>query len=66
MDVILTDGGIETRIIYEFKRPIGEFEACQLLADDRAAIFLGGCRGTDQRYIEALAGAAVDQGESAA
>jgi hypothetical protein len=46
-DVILTDGGIETRIIYEFKRPIGEFEAYQLLADDRAAIFLGGCRGTD-------------------
>jgi S-methylmethionine-dependent homocysteine/selenocysteine methylase len=28
-----TDGGIETRIIYEFKRPIGDFEAYQLLAD---------------------------------
>ena len=27
MDVTLTDGGIETRIIYEFKRPIGEFNA---------------------------------------
>jgi len=26
---------------------------------------LGGCCGTDERYIEALARAAVDQGESA-
>src|SRR6266513_2293250 len=34
MDVTLTDGGIETRIIYEFKRPIGNFEAYQLLADE--------------------------------
>ena len=34
MDVTLTDGGIETRIIYEFKRPIGDFEAYQLLADE--------------------------------
>ena len=34
MDVTLTDGGIDTRIIYEFKRPIGEFEAYQLLADE--------------------------------
>jgi hypothetical protein len=30
----LTDGGIETRIIYEFKRPIGGFKAYQLLADE--------------------------------
>ena len=34
MDVTLTDGGIETRIICEFKRPIGDFEAYQLLADE--------------------------------
>jgi S-methylmethionine-dependent homocysteine/selenocysteine methylase len=34
MDITLTDGGIETRIIYEFKRPIGDFEAYQLLADE--------------------------------
>ena len=34
MDVTLTDGGIETQIIFEFKRPIGDFEACQLLADE--------------------------------
>jgi hypothetical protein len=34
MDVTLTDDGIETRIIYEFKRPIGDFEAYQLLADE--------------------------------
>jgi S-methylmethionine-dependent homocysteine/selenocysteine methylase len=34
MNVTLTDGGIETRIIYEFKRPIGDFEAYQLLADE--------------------------------
>ena len=33
-DVTLTDGGIETRIIYEFKRPIGDFEAYRLLADE--------------------------------
>ena len=31
MDITLTDGGIETRIIYEFKRPIGDFEAYKLL-----------------------------------
>ena len=34
MDVTLTDGGIETRIIYEFKRPIGDLEAYELLADE--------------------------------
>jgi S-methylmethionine-dependent homocysteine/selenocysteine methylase len=34
MDIIPTDGGIETRIIYEFRRPIGDFEAYQLLADE--------------------------------
>ena len=34
MDITLTDGGIETRIIYEFKRPIGDFEAYGLLADE--------------------------------
>ena len=34
MDITLTDGGLETRIIYEFKRPIGDFEAYKLLADE--------------------------------
>jgi S-methylmethionine-dependent homocysteine/selenocysteine methylase len=34
MDITLTDGGIETRIIYEFKRPIGDFEAYKLLGDE--------------------------------
>jgi S-methylmethionine-dependent homocysteine/selenocysteine methylase len=34
MDITLTDGGIETRIIYEFKRQIGDFEAYKLLGDE--------------------------------
>jgi hypothetical protein len=34
MDITLTDGGIETRIIYEFKRPIDDFEAYKLLGDE--------------------------------
>jgi len=34
MDVAVTDGGIETRIVYEFKRSIGDFEAYQFLADE--------------------------------
>lgn len=34
MDITLTDGGIETRIVYEFKRSIGDFEAYDLLADE--------------------------------
>ena len=34
MDITLTGGGIETRIIYEFKRPIGNFEAYKLLVDE--------------------------------
>ena len=34
MDITLADGGIETRIIYEFKRQIGDFEAYRLLDDD--------------------------------
>jgi S-methylmethionine-dependent homocysteine/selenocysteine methylase len=34
MDITLTGGGIETRIIYEFKRMIGDFEAHKLLADE--------------------------------
>jgi hypothetical protein len=55
MDVTFTDGGIETRIIYEFKHQIGDFEAYKLLEN-----------GTDERYIGALAKAAVDHGESAA
>jgi S-methylmethionine-dependent homocysteine/selenocysteine methylase len=34
MDITLTGRGIETRIIYEFKRPIGDFEAYKLLRDE--------------------------------
>jgi S-methylmethionine-dependent homocysteine/selenocysteine methylase len=100
MTITLTDGGIETRIIYEFKHAIGDFESFELLEDEsgrnilgqiyqsyadvavRYALpiqllaatdyqtwardeiacarefdltMLGGCCGTDQRYIEALA-----------
>jgi hypothetical protein len=40
---------------YEFKHQIGDLEACKLLEN-----------GTDERYVEALAKAAVDCGESAA
>jgi hypothetical protein len=40
---------------YEFKHQIGDFKACKLLEN-----------GTDERYVEALAKAAVDRGESAA
>ena len=36
MDITLTDGGIETRIIYEFKCLIGDFEAYKLLEDEAA------------------------------
>ena len=32
----LTDGGIETRIVYEFKCPIVDFEAYKLLRNDAA------------------------------
>lgn len=34
MEITLTDGGIETRIIYEFRRSIGDFEAYKLLRDE--------------------------------
>lgn len=34
MEITLTDGGIETRIIYEFRRSIGDFEAYKLLPDE--------------------------------
>jgi hypothetical protein len=34
MDITLAGGGIETRIIYELKRSIGDFEAYKLLADE--------------------------------
>ena len=33
MDITLTDGGIETRIIYEFKCPICDFEAYKLFSN---------------------------------
>ena len=36
MKITLMDGGIETRIIYEFKHSIGDFESFRLLRDARA------------------------------
>ena len=38
MKITLTDGGIETRIIYEFKHSIGDFESFELLQTSRGAI----------------------------
>jgi hypothetical protein len=32
MKITLTDGGIETRIIYEFKHSIGDFESIRIAA----------------------------------
>jgi S-methylmethionine-dependent homocysteine/selenocysteine methylase len=49
MDIILTDGGIETRIIYEFNCPIGDFEAYKLLADEAGRDML---RRVYQSYAE--------------
>ncbi|MGB6859534.1 MAG: hypothetical protein WBE32_01255 [Pseudolabrys sp.] len=34
MKITLTDGGVETRIIYEFKHSIGDFESFELLQDE--------------------------------
>jgi hypothetical protein len=34
MTITLTDGGIETRIIYEFKYSIEDFESFELLEDE--------------------------------
>jgi S-methylmethionine-dependent homocysteine/selenocysteine methylase len=34
MTITLTDGGIETRIIYEFKHAIGDFESFELLENE--------------------------------
>lgn len=34
MKITLTDGGIETRIIYEFEHLIGDFESFELLQDE--------------------------------
>ncbi len=34
MTITLTDGGIESRIIYEFKHSIGDFESFELLEDE--------------------------------
>jgi hypothetical protein len=53
MDMTLTDGGIETRIIYEFRRPIGDFEAYKLLADEADCDIL---RRIYQSYAEVAGG----------
>ena len=52
MDITLTDGGIETRIIYEFKRSIGDFEAYKLLGDAAGRDIL---RRIYQSYAEVAA-----------
>jgi S-methylmethionine-dependent homocysteine/selenocysteine methylase len=49
MEITLTDGGIETRIIYEFKRAIGDFEAYKLLEDESGRDIL---RRIYQSYVE--------------
>jgi S-methylmethionine-dependent homocysteine/selenocysteine methylase len=53
MDITLTDGGIETRLIYEFKRAIGDFEAYKLLADEPGRDIL---RRIYQSYAEVAVG----------
>jgi len=55
MDITLTDGGLETRIIYEFKRQIGDFEAYKLLEDE-------GSRGILRRIYQRYAQVAVRYG----
>jgi hypothetical protein len=52
MDMTLTDGGIETQIIYEFRRPIGDFEAYKLLGDEAG-------RGILRRIYQSYAEVAV-------
>jgi hypothetical protein len=61
---VLTDGGIETRIVYEFHLAMDpQMEASRLVYDERGREVLqeicGQCldRGTDQRHIAALAAA---------
>ena len=55
MNITLADGGIETRIIYEFKRQIGDFEAYKLLADEAG-------RGILRRIYQGYAHVAVRYG----
>jgi S-methylmethionine-dependent homocysteine/selenocysteine methylase len=52
MDITLTGGGIETRIIFEFKRQIGDFEAYRLLADEAGGEIL---RRIYQSYAQVAA-----------
>jgi S-methylmethionine-dependent homocysteine/selenocysteine methylase len=49
MKITLTDGGIETRIIYEFKRAIDDFEAFELLEDEPGRDIL---RRIYQSYVD--------------
>jgi len=50
MTITLTDGGIETRIIYEFKHAIGDFE---LLEDEPDVISFGTHAQTALRALHA-------------
>jgi S-methylmethionine-dependent homocysteine/selenocysteine methylase len=49
MTITLTDGGIETRIIYEFKYAIDDFESFELLADESGRDIL---RQIYQSYVD--------------
>jgi hypothetical protein len=55
MDITLADGGIETRIIYEFKHQIGDFEAYKLLENEAG-------RGILRRVYQSYAQVAVRYG----
>jgi S-methylmethionine-dependent homocysteine/selenocysteine methylase len=52
MAITLTDGGIETRIIYEFKRPIRDFGAFELLEAETGREIL---RRIYQSYVDVAA-----------
>jgi S-methylmethionine-dependent homocysteine/selenocysteine methylase len=52
VDITLTDGGIETRIIYEFKRPIHDFSAFELLDSEAGRDVL---RRIYQSYVDVAA-----------
>jgi len=51
MKITLVDGGIETRIIYEFKHSIGDFESFRLLRDARAKSALRALRAAQPDLV---------------
>ena len=73
MTITLTDGGIETRIIYEFKHDIDDFESFELLEDESGRDILRRIYqsyadvGFDMDYRSSLAlrrGALVENGRT--